>query len=318
MLEPVGISGFEEAVLRTLLAVERRTVGELAEDLDTSAEPVRKAVRRLTDLGMVGRDGAAVKAIDPRVALTGLLRERRTELDRLAQAVNDLSVAFHDRVLRGSTSRLVELVEGRAASAARAQDMLGRADEEVLAFDTPPYVAREYSDSDIEIGLLARHIRCRAVYASQVLDVPQRAEVIRALVGLGEQARVVPVVPIKMIIVDRREVLLPLADSDNHSPENAVVVHKSGICEALTALFESVWTHAVPLFTTGHDNHADLLAEDRSILQLLNAGMKDDVIGRQLGISERTVRRRVAELAARVGASSRFQIGAQAARRGWV
>jgi phospholipase C len=54
------------------------------------------------------------------------------------------------------------------------------------------------------------------------------------------------------------------------------------------------------------------------ILQLLNAGMKDDVIGRQLGISERTVRRRLAQLAAGLGASSRFQIGAQAARRGWV
>jgi DNA-binding NarL/FixJ family response regulator len=46
--------------------------------------------------------------------------------------------------------------------------------------------------------------------------------------------------------------------------------------------------------------------------------MKDDVIARQLGISERTVRRRVADLAARLGAASRFQIGAQAARRGWV
>ena len=318
MLEPIGLSGFDEAVLRTLLAVERRTVGELAEDLGSPAEPIRKAVRRLTGLGLVATDGVAVIAIDPRVALTGLLRERRTELDRLAQTVEELSVAFRERVSRGSISRLVELIEGRAASAARFQDMLMRADEEVLAFDAPPYVAHDYADSDLEIGLLVRHVRCRAVYAAEVLDVPRRAELIRALVGLGEQARVVPVVPIKMIIVDRREVLLPLADSGDRAPENAVVVHKSGICEALTALFESVWVHAVPLFTTAADDDADLPAEDRAILQLLNAGMKDDVIGRQLDLSERTVRRRVAALAARLGASSRFQIGAQAARHGWV
>jgi DNA-binding Lrp family transcriptional regulator len=318
MLEPVGISGFEEAVLRTLLATQRRTVGELADDLDTSAEPVRKAVRRLTDLGMVSRDGTAVIAVDPRVALTGLLRERRTELDRLTKAVDDLSAAFHDHARRGSTSRLVELIEGRTSIAARVADMLEHADEEVLAFDTPPYGVTDYEDSETEIGLLARHVHCRAVYASEVLDVPQRAESIRALVALGERARVVPVVPIKMIIVDRREVLLPLADSGDRAPENAVVVHKSGICQALTALFESVWAHAVPLFTTGLDDHADLPGEDLGILQLLNAGMKDDVIGRQLGISERTVRRRVAQLAARLGASSRFQIGAQAARRRWV
>lgn len=318
MLESIGVSAFDEAVLRTLLAYEHRTVGELAEEMDSPAEPVRDAVRRLTDLGMARVDGAAVTAIDPRAALAGLLRARRTELDRLSQTVEDLSVAFREHALRGSASRLVELVEGRAATAARIQDMLMRADEEVLAFDTPPYLVHDYADSDIEIGLLARQVRCRAVYASEVLDVPQRAEVIRALVGLGEQARVVPVVPIKMIIVDRREVLLPLADSGDRVQENVVVVHKSGICEASTALFESVWLHAVPLFTTTADDDADLAAEDRTILQLLNAGMKDDVIGRQLGMSERTVRRRVADLAARLGASSRFQIGAQAARRGWV
>lgn len=61
-----------------------------------------------------------------------------------------------------------------------------------------------------------------------------------------------------------------------------------------------------------------LVRDRRAILQCLNAGMKDDAIARQLGISERTVRRRVADLAARLGAASRFQIGAQAARRGWV
>jgi DNA-binding Lrp family transcriptional regulator len=318
MLEPIGLSRFDEAVLRTLLAVERRTVDELAEDLGSPAEPIRKAVRRLTDLGMVATDGVAVIALDPRAALTGLLRERRTELDRLAQTVEDLSVAFREHTSHGSISRLVELIEGRAAIADRVQDMLVRADEEVLAFDTPPYVVHNYDNSDIEIGLLARHIRCRAVYASEVLDVPRRAEMVRALVGLGEQARVVPVVPIKMIIVDRREVMLPLGNFGDRGTENVVVVHKSGICEAATALFESVWAHAVPLFTTAADDDTDLPAGDRAILQLLNAGMKDDLIGRQLDISERSVRRRVAALAARLGASSRFQIGAQAARHGWV
>jgi DNA-binding NarL/FixJ family response regulator len=197
--------------------------------------------------------------------------------------------------------------------------MLSRADVEVLAFDTPPYVVHAYDDMDIEIELLARRVRCRAVYASEVLDVPQRAELIRTLVDLGEHARVVPVVPVKMIAVDRREVLLPLAAVGDSAQENAVVVHKSGLSDALTALFEAVWAQAVPLFTTRtHDDGSGPPAEDRTILQLLNAGMKDDVIGRQLGVSERTVRRRVAELAALLGASSRFQIGAQAARRGWV
>ncbi len=318
MLEPLGISGFEESVLRSLLTAEQRSVVELAEDLDVPQDTVRRAVRRLVEAGLAERDGAAVASVDPRVALSGTLRQRRTELENTAQAVDELSAVFHQRAQRGSRSRLVELVEGRAAINERVDAMLLRAEEEVLAFDTPPYVVHSYGDREMETELLARRVRCRAVYATEVLDLPERAEHIRALVELGEQARVVPVVPVKLIVVDRREALLPLRASGEGAQVNAVVVHRSGICDALVAMFEVIWSRAVPLFTAHGEEGGEIAAEDRAILHLLNAGMKDDVIGRQLGVSERTVRRRVAEIADRLGAASRFQIGAQAARRGWV
>ncbi|MBR7833245.1 response regulator transcription factor [Actinospica durhamensis] len=318
MLEPAGISGFEETVLRALLGTERRAVAELAEDLDAAPDAVRRAVRHLTDLGVVERDGSSVAALDPRPALQGAVRQRRAELDQLTRTVDELSSAFHDRAARGIVSRLIEPVEGRAAIAAKVDDMLARADEEVLAFDTPPYVVHQYGDADIEIELLSRRITCRAVYAAEVLDVPPRAERIRTLVELGEQARVVPVVPIKMIVVDRREVLLPLFTAGQGPQQHAVVVHNSGICDALVALFEAVWARGVPLFAPQGQREDGLPPEDRAILHLLNAGLKDDAIGRQLSLSERTVRRRVAEISERLGASTRFQIGAQAVRRGWI
>jgi DNA-binding NarL/FixJ family response regulator len=45
-------------------------------------------------------------------------------------------------------------------------------------------------------------------------------------------------------------------------------------------------------------------------------GAKDETIARQLGVSLRTVRRRVAELMDELGASTRFQAGMEAVRRG--
>ncbi|KGN31699.1 hypothetical protein N802_03310 [Knoellia sinensis KCTC 19936] len=41
-------------------------------------------------------------------------------------------------------------------------------------------------------------------------------------------------------------------------------------------------------------------------------------MARELGVSERTVGRRVARLEERLGARSRFQLAAQAYRRGWL
>ena len=46
--------------------------------------------------------------------------------------------------------------------------------------------------------------------------------------------------------------------------------------------------------------------------------MKDEQIARELGLSLRTVRRRVAEVLDELGATSRFQAGVEAVRRGWV
>ncbi|MFF7545213.1 hypothetical protein ACFZCU_16550 [Streptomyces canus] len=46
--------------------------------------------------------------------------------------------------------------------------------------------------------------------------------------------------------------------------------------------------------------------------------MKDEAVARHLGVSLRTLRRRVSELQERLGAASRLQLGMRACQRGWV
>ena len=53
---------------------------------------------------------------------------------------------------------------------------------------------------------------------------------------------------------------------------------------------------------------------DTEVLALLAVGMKDDAIARQLGLSPRTVQRRVQELCERLGARTRFHAGFLAAQ----
>ncbi|MET9490048.1 hypothetical protein [Nocardia sp. NPDC006630] len=53
-----------------------------------------------------------------------------------------------------------------------------------------------------------------------------------------------------------------------------------------------------------------------AVLQTLNAGMKDEVAARQLSVSLRTYRRRVADLMGYFGVDTRFELGVQAAEVG--
>ena len=48
------------------------------------------------------------------------------------------------------------------------------------------------------------------------------------------------------------------------------------------------------------------------------AGVTDEAAANRLGVSLRTVRRRVADLMERLDASSRFEAGLKAGRRGWL
>ena len=59
-------------------------------------------------------------------------------------------------------------------------------------------------------------------------------------------------------------------------------------------------------------------AEDAHLLALMAAGLKDEVVARQLGLSLRTVRRRIAHLMDELDADTRFQAGLEASRRGWL
>lgn len=55
-----------------------------------------------------------------------------------------------------------------------------------------------------------------------------------------------------------------------------------------------------------------------AVLAMLASGSTDDRAAERLGLSSRTYSRRGAELMVALGTESRFEAGAEAARRGWL
>jgi DNA-binding NarL/FixJ family response regulator len=100
--------------------------------------------------------------------------------------------------------------------------------------------------------------------------------------------------------------------------ETATLVHRSPLCDALVELFEAGWRQATPVFGSKAQEKEEQPDLSETDCALLHAGLKDKSIARQLGLSERTLRRRITGLSTRLVATSRFQAGAQAARRGWL
>ncbi|MER7688007.1 helix-turn-helix transcriptional regulator [Streptomyces sp. NPDC097610] len=313
----VGVSGFEELVYQAIL--HQPDAGAAGWALLTGASPVqvRECCNRLLTLGLLQPPDSmgGLRAVDPRVAIRALIRRRETESELLAATAEEMATAYEAGLLREEPSRLVEVASGEGAIAARLEELYARAEHEVCLFDTPPYLAPPAPQVDLQADLLRRGIVSRGVYAATALEDPKVLARAWKMAELGEQARVLPSVPLKLLVVDGCRAMLPLTASEAGG-YCAVVVWHSAVTEALQKLFELAWQQAAPLGQPVGDG--ELSEGERTLIRLLSAGMKDEAVARHLGVSLRTLRRRVSDLQDRLGAASRFQLGVRASQRGWV
>ena len=98
-----------------------------------------------------------------------------------------------------------------------------------------------------------------------------------------------------------------------------LVVRQQALIAGFTLLFEALWERAMAVpGLDGSVNAEDRTSDRRLLLDQLANGAKDEQIARALGLSLRTVRRRVADILDELGVDSRFQAGVEAVRRGWV
>jgi DNA-binding transcriptional ArsR family regulator/DNA-binding CsgD family transcriptional regulator len=324
MLEAVGVSAEDLSTYRCLLASPHVTVAELAARLNGEHSAVRRSVARLEKLGLVTRTAGRPRrlvAARPDVAVDVLVARRREELHQAQLAARELlaEMVVEDQ---HRPDRLVEVVVGRAAVATRFAQLLQGTRRELLVLDRPPY-AHEPAGADTRVRRLLREgVAVRGIYDHTSLARPGALADALDLAAAGEESRMHPAVPMKLAIADRTLALLPLAASD--AVDTALVVRPCALLDALCALFELLWTHSLPLADPVPPGSAAATqpwradTEDEALLVALGAGLKDDAIARQLGLSTRTVSRRVAKLMEQLQARTRFQAGRLVERRLWL
>lgn len=125
-----------------------------------------------------------------------------------------------------------------------------------------------------------------------------------------------------MMICGTDSVGLPWQPEEAHGSAvpGSAWVREPAVATLLAAIFDSIWITAVPAAMRARSSAADAspTAAEVALLRLLAADLTYQAIARRLGVSSRTVERRVALLTARLGVKGRFQALHEAARRGWL
>jgi DNA-binding CsgD family transcriptional regulator len=128
--------------------------------------------------------------------------------------------------------------------------------------------------------------------------------------------RVAERVPVRMCIADGNLALLPLA-TDTPLPDPVLlVIRPSGLLDALTTLFDTLWASGVPLVRPDLEHPRNAL--HLRILAMLVSGSTDAAMARSLGVAVRTVQRHIAAMQRAAGVDNRIQLVWHAARHNWL
>ncbi|WP_437072675.1 LuxR family transcriptional regulator [Streptomyces sp. enrichment culture] len=320
--QALRLLGLGEAAARVyvaLLEVAPAPLVAVGEAAGLGAGELAVAYEELVDAGLASaadEAGDVVAPVPPAAGLEILARHRAAEVEESRIAVGGAFESFRRHRLAAYNDDLVEVVTGEAIGP-RMRHAWASAREQIRQFESPPYVPLAGVREDA-LATLARGVTQRVVYSRASLEHPGHLkEVIEPCVEAGEQARVLPSVPVKLLIIDEAYALVSLSIKEADVVNSMLVVQPCGLLSALVALFERCWHDALP-FHGGTARPGGPEPSDRRLLSLLAGGASDEVIARELGVSRRTLFRRLQILMARLGAANRFQLALQAQRAGWL
>lgn len=316
LLGGLGVSETEEVTYRALVRSGPSTLATLAERAQLSRESLRRMLPSLEELGLVSRlPGRPLRltATPPGVALDALAARRQDEVASSRAAagvlVAEAAVATVER-----PEELLEVITGGDAIAQRFYQLHEAAQHQVLGLVKPPFAIDTARPNVTQEAAMRRGVTVRCVYCPTSFESPSMLANVQRATAHGEIARIADI-PTKLTVIDAKFALLPLT-SRSVTVDSALIVHSSALLDALIALFEVLWRTAAPLdlaTATPEASRPDTLEHD--MVSLLATGMQDEAVARQLGVSTRTLQRKLQTLFDQLDSRTRFQAGFRAATR---
>lgn len=178
-----------------------------------------------------------------------------------------------------------------------------------------PYPIEAMRNSwDDDIASIRRGTTLRCLYQADATRTPEMLSYLSEFAKAGAQVRVARRIAHRTIIVDRGLVLVAVEPDTLRRPY--LVIREPALVRGFFEQFAAIWRDAHSVGVGPEDSLDETLI--REILEILKTGVTDEVAARQLKVSARTIRRRMAAVLDLLGASSRFEAGVKAAQTGWL
>ncbi|HEX6524518.1 MAG TPA: LuxR C-terminal-related transcriptional regulator [Streptosporangiaceae bacterium] len=265
---------------------------------------------------------ATFQAASPELALHGVLADfqaRLAELQKLLFEGQRRLAEARSRPVRigdGSPDHLVRILTNRDEIMRTSMHLINSAQRDWMTLETAETAMPITDDYPVDATTaLRQNVRIRSIYDTVFIEHPVASRFVEDAVKAGEEARILPEVPMKMQLADARAVLLPLTQNGTED----LCIADGPIPPAMRNFFEMLWTRGTPFGSTAPAD-VPLDKNELLVLQLMAAGKPDEAIAKSMRLHRSTVRRHIRAIAARLDLKnpSRFTLGHAVGRRGWL
>jgi sugar-specific transcriptional regulator TrmB len=246
-LTRLGLTSYEAKAYLTLIRRDSFTAAQVARQSGLPRQRIYDVLGSLVQKGLaVARPGNVVKyaATPPDIGVNQLLAVHREDLDRIEadakQMVADLEPAFEAGQAETDPLEYIEVLRDKRAINERFAELQNAVKREILVFTKPPYATPPQENVE-GLEVIQTH-DARSLYEYSIFDDPKVARGVQRFVEAGEQARFVPSLPLKLVIIDETIVMFGMEDPVAGSADLTIVtVEHQSLAKVLKTAFNAIW-----------------------------------------------------------------------------
>lgn len=266
-LQQIGLTGREAEVYIALLQKKEFTAPELTKITTITRSKVYEILQNLVHKGVASesyKDGQKIyRGIKPQIAIQNIIlkyeqeidRKKKAEIEQMKQAailLEDDLIALHENNVNNIVPiDYIEILTDVGQIKERWNNFQKNTKNEILVFTKPPYTASLEDNIDVQTEVLKDNKivdKCIYEYSGmQPEEIKNLVKVIEGYQKIGEEARIIKELPMKLAISDETITMLALNDRISLKPSiTTVIIDHPNFAKAQKAVFEAYWDKAIP------------------------------------------------------------------------
>jgi HTH-type transcriptional regulator, sugar sensing transcriptional regulator len=264
----IGLTEREAKVYMTLLSGKMFTVLELQEAVNIPRTKIYEVLNKLVSRNIciekkLGRN-KLYEAVEPKIALERVVESYKKDLERKEELINQVSEVFTP-IFQNSKSTVnplefIDVMKEKSQIHKRYTACVRSTRREMLTFNKGPYACdtsdRLDEQEEEEFKLLKRGGSCKDIYELKELkEVDWLLSSVKKSLKLGQQARIVKGLPIKMLVFDQEKVMFALEQPVPVQNELTMIyIEHKQLAEACSILFYHLWDQGIDINDVGQDS----------------------------------------------------------------